>query len=56
MSDEKTWARTTYVAPRKTPDVDARTSMRYLGITILYLTFGPPIAVILWQIAFLPWP
>lgn len=35
--------------------VTSSQSMRYLGFTLVFLTVAPPLAVILWRIATMPW-
>jgi hypothetical protein len=51
--------------PPRQPDVDkvmtpadtvtSSAAMRYLGWTLIFLTVAPPVAVILWRIATMPW-
>lgn len=53
MNDEKTWARTPAAPTNLPPDTQA--TSRMLGWIVMYLTFAPPIAVLLWRLALLTW-
>jgi len=35
--------------------VSSSAAMRYLGWTLVFLAFAPPIVVMLWRIATMPW-
>ena len=38
-----------------TEKVSGSQAMRYTGWLLIYLAFAPPIAVLLWRIATMPW-
>ena len=42
-------------APADPDKVTANAAMRYLGWLLVFLALAPPVAVILWRIATMPW-
>ena len=50
---------TPFPTPRSLPtgddSVSSSAAMRYLGWALIFLTIAPPVAVILWRLATMPW-
>ena len=53
--DEREWARLTAAPEHAEFTGKEHTALRVVGWVIIYLTFAPPLAVLLWRLALSPW-